>query len=196
MRNVQQRLADMREMIKKFQPGASGEVRLQLGAWAKDLATSLGLSPEQADSIAQSLAKGDIGSAQAFNKLAVQGTLDILKAANPRFSQAEFGVISKNNPNILNDPLAFDKMQNFITHQYQMKSAEAQEFDKYRKAGGDILSWNAEWNKMAQELGYIKPKQVRGTAKASVGPSVDESVGVANNGRPIKLTPKGWVYAD
>ena len=55
---------------------------------------------------------------------------DVLKAANPRFTQAEFGVISKNNPNLLNDPLAFDKMQNFITHQYQMKSAEAQEFIK------------------------------------------------------------------
>lgn len=196
MRSMQQRLGDMREFIKNYQPGATSELRLQLGSHIKDLAVSLGLSPEQSDSIARSLSKGDVGSAQAFQKLATQGTLDVLKAANPRFTQAEFATISKNNPNLLNDPAAFDKMQNFITKQYQMKSAESQEFSKYVAAGKPLVQWPSTWNKQAQELGYIKPTVVKAAAKTSSGQSSSEAVGVALNGRPIKLTDKGWVYAD
>ena len=194
MRNVQQRLTEMKGLVKEFQPGATGELRARVGAWLKDMAATLGLSPEQAESIATSAAKGDVSSAQAFQKLAVQGTLDILKAANPRFTQAEFAVISQNNPNIALDPASLDKMMNFVTKQYQMKSAESQEFSKYIKAGEDPLHWQDTWNRQARELGYVKPKLSTGTAKGSPGKPKEVSLGVSASGKPMRMTEKGWVY--
>lgn len=187
MRNVQQRMTEMKDLVKQFQPGASGELRLKLSSWLKDLSVTLGLSPEQADSVGRSVSKGDISSAQAFQKLAVQGTLDILKAANPRFTQAEFGVISQNNPNIALDPESIDKMLNFMTKQYQLKSAEMQEFDAFRKGGNDLGGWHAYWNRRAQELGHIKPTTTERSGKES--PVFNDT-----GGRKMKLTDKGFIY--
>ena len=194
LRNVQMRLAEMKTLVKDFQPGASGEARTKLGSWTKDLAVTLGLSPAQSESISQSIAKGDISSAQAFQKLAIQGTLDILKAANPRFTQAEFGVLTQNNPNIMLDPGSLDKMMNFMTKQYLFKTAEQQEFDAFRKGGEDLAGWQVYWNKRAQELGYIKPTEVRNASKTSLGKPTEEPVGVSRSGKKARLTSEGWVY--
>lgn len=194
MRQLQLRLGEMKQYITGFQPGATAEARLQLGRWLKDVGQSLGLSPEQSDKVATGIAKGDISNAQAYQKLAVQGALDMLKAANPRFTQAEFGVISQNNPNIALDPAALDKMMNFITKQYQFKSAEQSAFSDYVKGGGDITQWDTEWNKLAQQYGYIKPAKETGTAKGSKGSHQVQPVFTDTEGKRIRLTPKGFVY--
>jgi len=194
MRSLQQRLDTMRGYVKGFQPGATADARVNLAKWLKDTAASLGLSPEQADSIAGSVAKGDLSDAQAFQKLAVQGTLDILKAANPRFTQAEFATIAQNNPNIALDPKSLDKMINFITRQYQFKSAEQREFDTYRRSDQNLEGWYPYWNQRAQELGYIKPTLQTGTARGSSVKKTETAVNTDARGRKIKLTDQGWVY--
>lgn len=185
LQSLQQRLGEMRGLIKNFQPGASATLRLQLSSWLKDTATTLGLSPEQSNQIATSVGKGEIADQQAFQKLATQGTLDILKAANPRFTQAEFGVLSKNNPHMDLDPASFDKMQNFMTKQYQMKSSELQEFTKYMQGGNEYLGWPDKWNHLARELGYIAPTMVRGASKGSAGESSASRAGISISGRPM-----------
>jgi len=198
MRSLQQRLGEMKGLVKNFQPGASGEMRLQLGTWAKDLATTLGVSPAQADSIAQSLAKGDVSSAQAFQKLAIQGTLDILKAATPRFTQAEFATVSnKANPNLLLDPMAFDKMANFFTQQYNFKSAEQQAFTKYQQAGQPVEAWPSVWNSESKRLGYIKPTFITGAGKGSNAKPSETATDVDTDGRPIYFDSKTskWRYS-
>lgn len=196
LRNTQMRLGEMRQLVTQYRPGAAGDLRLQLGAWAKDLGQTLGLTPEQSAAISSSIAKGDVSSAQAFQKLAIQGTIDILKAATPRFTQAEFAVVSKNSPNIILDPAAFDKMQNFMTNQYRYKSAESQEFMNYYKSGKDITNWPNEWNKMSQQLGYVKPTYVSNISQGSRGSPSSTRVGVALDGRPVRWDDKenGWVF--
>jgi hypothetical protein len=194
LRNVQLRLTEMKDLVKNFQTGASAEYRLKAGAWLRDLGVSLGLSPKQADTIGESMAKGDIGSAQAFQKLAVQGTLDILKAANPRFTQAEFGVLSQNNPNLMLDPASLDKMMNFMTRQYLFKSAEQREFNAFREGGGDLRSWNAAWDARSRELGFIKPLELQGVTRGSSTKASELPVTNTRSGKTARLTDKGWVY--
>lgn len=197
MRQVQLRISEMRNYVKNFPTGATAEARIQLGRWLKDMAGTLGLSPQQSEQIASSVAKGSIADAQAFQKMAVQGTLDILKAANPRFTQAEFGVISQNNPNITLDPQALDKMLNFITKQYQYKSAEQREFASFMKENGDFTQWNPLWNKMSQDLGFVAPAFEKGSARNSVVSRERTPIGTSNSGRKMRLNKDGlWEYDD
>jgi hypothetical protein len=205
MRSAQQRLAEMRDLSKGFQPGATAEWRNKAGAYVKDVGTSLGLSPEQADSMASAIAKGDISKAQAFQKLAAQGAMESLKSAMAtdngtqagRTTQAEFQLFAKNSPNIELDPASLDRMMNFVTRQYQMGSAELQGFTKYYKTGKDLQAWPSIWDEQAKSLGYVSPSVTSGTAKGSAGSATHQRVGVSKSGRAIIETSPGvWEYSD
>lgn len=197
MRDVQNRFGEMRRLVGEFRPGATGEMRAKLGAWVDDLSKTLGLSPEQARKLSQSVAGGDISSAQAFQKLAVQGAMEALQAAmnNNRITQGEFGVFRQNSPSLAMDPDAIDKMMNFVTRQYQLASTEQAEFDKYRKTHSDVLSWPSEWNRRARELGYFPVVEAQGSGKGSPKPRTAATVGVSKSGRRMKLNEDGvYVY--
>lgn len=197
MRDLQGRFKEMREAIQGFQPGQAGVYRAMLGGWLKEVGGTLGLSAEQSDALATRMAKGDIADAQVYQKLAVQGAMEALRAAQEKgqITQGEFNVFSKNNPSIDMDPKALDKMLNFSTQQYLKTSTELQGATDWRAAGNDLPSWQAEWNKRSQAVN--PPQNATGQAKGSLQPKTKTSVGVSRSGRRIKQDADGnWVYTD
>lgn len=193
MRDVQNRFGEMRKLVGDFRPGAAGEMRAKLGSWVDDLAKSLGLSPEQARKMSKTVGGGDISSAQAFQKLAVQGAMEALQAAmnNGRITQGEFGVFRQNSPSLAMDADAIDKMMNFVTRQYQLASTEQAEFNKFRKTNADVLSWPSVWNARARELGYFPVVEAEGSGKGSPKARTQATVNVSKSGKRIRLNDQG-----
>lgn len=197
MRDLQGRFKEMRDAIQNFQPGQAGVYRAMLGGWLKEVGGTLGLSAEQADALSQRMAKGDIADAQVYQKLAVQGAMEALRAAQEKgqVTQGEFNVFSKNNPSIDMDPKALDKMLNFSTQQYLKTTAELEGATNWRNSGNDLPSWQAEWNRRSQ--GMVKPQVASGSAKGSQETKERAEVGVSRSGRRIKQNANGqWVYTD
>ena len=202
MRELTGRFNEMRDKIGNFTPGAMGEYRQVLGSWVKDIGQTLGLSPEAANALATKLAKGDIGDAQAFQKLAIQGAMEAVRAAQgsaQNISNADFAAFLKSNPSLATDPKALDSMMNYASEQYRKATIEQNELFAYRDQGGDLAKWPNEWNKRSIELGLTKPVKTTGTAKGSnpATPKTRSAVGTDLSGRKIKQAPDGtWVYED
>ncbi len=200
MRELSGRFNEMRDKIGNFTPGALGEYRQILGSWVKDIGQTLGLSPEAANALATKLAKGDIGDAQAFQKLAIQGAMEAVRAAQgsaQNISNADFAAFLKSNPSLATDPKALDSMMNYATDQYRKATTEQNELFAYRDAGGDLAKWPSVWNQRSIELGLTKPVKTTGTARGSLPstPQTRSAVGTSNSGRRIKQMPDGsFVY--
>ena len=87
------------QALKVVQSGAGGDTRTTWAAYARAAGAP--------DSIVQGIGNGDPAAAQWLNKEGVGLTLDTLKAAQPRFAQAEFNkVADKGVPSITSDPQA------------------------------------------------------------------------------------------
>jgi hypothetical protein len=197
MQTFQQRLTEIKDLVKHWQPGATSELRATLAAHLKDMALAAGLSPEQSNALAASVSKGDISSQQAFVKLANVGAMEALRGAmdSGRITQGEFAVFARSNINPSLDPQALDKMSNFATRQYLMSSAELQNFTKHTETGGSMLQWPDKWNKLSRELGYVQPSLIKDQSKGSPGAGSETATSLDLNGRPIYWVPgKGWTY--
>lgn len=192
------RIGESRNLVKEFRTGAAGEMRTRIAAWTKDVALTAGLSQAQADAIATKVAGGDVSSAQAFEKLAVQGAMEALKsAAGPgqRFTQMEYQQFANvGNPNLKTDPRAMEKIQNFLAEQYR-KSAAEQKFvtDEYT-AGASLSSIRTRW---AQAQAAANPpsrsdNMSKGSARNSK-PSVTP-LGTSLDGRKMKQVNGVWEY--
>lgn len=197
MGDVQTRFGEMRMLMKDFRPGASGEMRTKLGGWLNDLAQSFGLSPEQAKRVSSVLNSGDFSSAQAFQKLAVQGAMEALRAAMEKgqITQGEFGVFRQNTPSVTMDPRAMDKMMNFVARQQAYYTTELEEYTKFRQSGGDLQSWKSTWSKKAKDLGYTVPTLRSGSGMGNPEQPSSSRLSRDKSGRAIyQLSDGSWSY--
>lgn len=195
MADLNSRIAQMRQYANTARTGATADIRAKAGAFAKDLALSLGRPQAEADALGNGLAGGDLGASQAFQKLSVQGAMEALKGAMQsssgagagRITQAEFAIFVKNNPSLETDPLAMEKIHNFIAEQYRKTLAEQDYVAREQDKGTPINTIRNNW---AQEQGRTTNPPVRQTGAAkgtSSEPRSSVQLGITLSGKRMKL---------
>lgn len=198
LRGLTARVQEMRDATTKFRSGATGATRLKIGAFAKDLSQSLGVSDAQSAALGNRIAGGDISAMQEFQKLAVQGAMESLKAAagtGQRFTQAEYAQFLKSNPNLDIDPGAMEKINNFVNDQYRKASAEQNFLVTKRAAGVPVLDIQNMWNQQSQKLGYNVPTSSVGRAVGTTGgPPTTAPMGTDINGKKMHQENGVWFY--
>jgi hypothetical protein len=150
--DLNMRLQAQVQDLKNFRAGGGTETRAHIAQAAQ----ALGMPKNIVDGIAG----GDLGSIQAFDKLAAQTAMEQLKQSmggSGRITQAEFKVFSERNPNPSTDPEAIGKMFAFATHVMQRDMAEQRAYNAYLKNGGDPADFPNVWTSMAMKLGYVDP---------------------------------------
>lgn len=197
--DLNSRIAESRSLVKDFRPGASGEMRTRIASWVSDLAQTMGLSQAQVDSITAKVAQGDVSSAQAFQKLAVQGAMEALKAAmgpGQRMAVAEFQQFSTvGNPNLNTDPRAMEKIQNFLAEQYRKSLMEQDYLTKEYARGAPLNEIRNSWSQMQSTKN--PPARVDNAAMGATrkgSPPTTTTLGVSNSGRKMKMVDGQWEY--
>jgi len=192
------RTKQLQEYAKAFRTGATGDIRSKGAAFAKDVALSLGASQQYADKLGNGIAGGDVASAQAFHKLAVQSAMQSLKAAagpGQRFTQAEFQKFQDANLNLDMDPRAMETISNFVMDQARKVSAEQEFVAKARAANMPIPQIRVEWEREKAKINENQPVKIGNVLKGTIGPSSRTRIGTDVDGRKMKLNAAGqWEY--
>ena len=198
LQDVLTRAGQMRDYLKDFRTGATAEARMKVAGGLKDLLLSAGVPTEQAAALGDKLMDGKLSSAQAFQKLAGTGAMDALKsAAGPgqRFTQAEFGVFSKNSPNLMMDPSAIEKILNVFSKGYQQTAAERDFVQKQLAAGTPMPAIRPMWSKFNEQR--TLPLVQNNVAAGTTGAPTQGVLGNSVSGRRIVTGPDGVPrYAD
>lgn len=195
--DLSSRIKETREYLSKFRTGANAEIRSKAAAFAKDLALSMGASQGYADALGNGLAGGDLASAQAFQKLSVQGAMEALKVAagaGQRFTQAEYAQFLKTNPNLDVDPRAIEKINNFLMTKYRQTLAEQSYVAEARAAGVPVEQIRAGWSRRMAQLGYQQPTTQSNKARGTVGASSEARLGTSVSGRKMRQVNGVWEY--
>lgn len=205
LRDMNDRIGQMRQYMSKFRTGATADVRTKYAAIVKDGMMSMGFPAEQAEATAARVQGGDVAAAQAFQKLSVQGAMESLKGAMQtgtgasagRVTQAEFQIFVKNNPNLDTDPRAIEKIHNFIAEQYR-KALGEQDYVSNAYSTGTPLDKIRSGYAQQQGRGSAPPTRVMGNAMGTIGPAVSEPIGISKEGRNMKQDSKTglWYYED
>lgn len=204
LEDLNMRLGQERRYLSQFRTGATAEVRMKAAAMAKDLGATFGMPEAQTTAFANRIAGGDMGAAQAFQKLSTQGAMQALTSAMQassgstagRITQAEFAIFVKNNPNIDMDPNATEKIFNFVSDQYA-KALREQDYVSTSRAGGMPL--NQIRSTMARtRAGFSPPTRATGVGKGTSPGTGSGALGTTLDGRPMVKNPQTgvWEYGE
>lgn len=152
--DLNMRLAESVDALKKFRAGGGAETRAQIAQLAQAIP---GISPD----VVNKIAGGDLAAMQEFQKLAVQQAMEQLKQAMGgagRIAQAEFKVFQTNNPNLSTDPEAIKKIFDFNTKLYNRDIQEQAALAKYEESGQDPAGFRAHWTNELSRRGFTNPK--------------------------------------
>lgn len=191
LQDVNQRIAQMREYTAKFRTGATAELRMKAASTMKDLLLSAGAPEQQAAALGDKLMGGDLTSAQAFQKVAVQGAMEALRSAmqSGRITQGEFAVFQRASPNLGMDPNGLEKVNNYFAQLLRNSNAEQNFITQQRAAGVPVNGIRAGWANYAQTHGYVSPTITTNEAKGSPGTPSRAVLGVDNEGRRMRINP-------
>lgn len=143
--DLMMRIGESEKLLKDFQAGGGEGVRVQLA----QVAQAVGAPQNMVDGIA----RGDLGSAQAFQKIVVSQAMEALKQSMSttggtgagRITQAEFQVFQKANPNLELDPRALEKIYGFAKKVHARDFSEQQGFQRWIDAGRDPAKFQPSW---------------------------------------------------
>jgi len=149
-----QRIGLMKQAAKAFQPGATAPFRMQIAAQLDDAGMH---------DLAKTVMRGDVSSAQTFNKLAIgQATQDLKElVGQQRFTQLEFQKLQDANAQVGLSPQAINNIFDFVNERRNFKRNEQTQFNSFVANGGDPTQWQAEWNKRVDEQKLLNPPSTK-----------------------------------
>ncbi len=156
------RVGESEKLLQDFKAGGGEGVRAQLAQMAQAVG-----APQ---AVYDGIARGDLGSVQAFQKLVVSQAMEALKQSMAsqagtgagRITQAEFQVFQKANPNLELDPRALKKIYDFTKTVHARDYAEQQGFQKYIEEGKDPAGFQPYW---AQQIHNRGVKDIIGSGQ-------------------------------
>lgn len=161
--DLMMRIGESEGLLKQFQAGGGQGVRVQLA----QMAQAVGAPQSTVDGIA----RGDLGSAQAFQKIVVSQAMEALKQAMAttggtgagRITQAEFQIFMKANPNLELDPRALEKIYGFARKVHGRDYAEQQAFQTWIDEKKDPAGFQPSWSQQIHNRGV---KDIVGSGQA------------------------------
>jgi hypothetical protein len=165
------RIEKQRELMKEIRTGGGATAYKKLA----ELAQGVGVPEKVVDRISAGVAdpnsKDALAAAQIFEKYAVQGGAEALRAAlanGTRPALLEFTTFQKANPNLNTDPRAIEQMYNYSAKVAKIASEEQTAMKMAQKNPGFRPSeWPAQWQRHLQDEGIIKMEQSTGKAKGT-----------------------------
>lgn len=168
-RGLLKRIEQMEKDATQFQPGGGSEFRKTLAEFLQAVPVTAKYEKDKQD-IIDSVAKGNLGAMQAFDKLGVTGAMESLKASagvQNRIAVQEFLTFLKSNPNIGTDPRAIQEIFNFMRRSAEVGLREQQEFTQWKGAGKPPEDFAAAFSKKLIDEGYIDTKERKGVIQGS-----------------------------
>lgn len=149
--DLMMRVGESERLLKDFQAGGGEGVRVQLAQAAQAVGAPQG--------IVDGIARGNLGSAQAFQKIVVSQAMEALKQAMStssgtgagRITQAEFKIFQSANPNLELDPRALEKIYGFARSVHDRDFNEQQTFQKWLEDGKDPANFQATYSRELEQ---------------------------------------------
>ncbi len=170
--DLMMRIGESENLLKDFKAGGGEGVRVQLAQTAQALG-----APQ---SVVDGITRGDLGSAQAFQKIVVSQAMEALKQSMAttggtgagRITQAEFQIFQKANPNLELDPRALEKIYGFAKKVHARDFSEQQAFQGWVDQGNDPASFQADWAKRMEKKPNLVKEVTSSTGDKSLPPGV------------------------
>lgn len=142
-------ISESKELMRDFTPNAAQDVRARMAAFLK----AANVSPD----IVKRVAGGDVGSVQAFDKLAVQGATEamaqLFRGSGSKFTQEEWRRFQSAYPAVKTDPGAIGKMYDFMSYMAHNAQLEQKYFNLHKdNSNYDLTKWPSKWQETAQEI--------------------------------------------